>query len=592
MIDVERAVRLGRRYLKAAASSKRMERAYLLGFAEDDVASELFVILFELETACAFLLVFGRPIDLGALGALELDGFAILAGHSLSSPEKSLAQDSRGRSPFSSSLSLSLKTLEGLEFSLSTHFEEDRLFSAPARNKVHFVSLGCPRNFVDTEVMLGILLKAGYEVTDDLKKADYLVVNTCAFLEASRSESKETIRELMESKKKSAKLIVAGCMVTRHREEIERTFPGVHYLLGSGDVEGILKAVQSDTPGEVIGSGRSYLEAGEVPRKVATPSHFAYLKIAEGCRKACAYCIIPKIKGPLQSKPKERIMQEFKALLAQGVEEIILIAQDLGDYGKDFAGHQRKGDLVALLKELLTIEGDYWLRLLYLYPDEVTDELIELMKQDKRLCPYFDMPIQHINDRILKSMRRTVSSRQVKELLTKLRREIPDIHVRTSLIAGFPGEGEAEFQELVEFLQEYPIDHVGIFPFSREPESAAYHLDNQVDEEVKQRRVELLSSVQLEVVEALHSKLIGKRLEVVVEGYHPESQLLMVGRHRGQCPEIDGCVILNEADAVKAFGKRYLVEITGIAGHDLIGRAIKPIKGAQMSKSKFKFATV
>ncbi len=432
--------------------------------------------------------------------------------------------------------------------------------------KIHFVSLGCPRNLVDSEVMLGILLKAGYELTEDLTEADYLVVNTCAFLEASRTESKEVIQELLDTKKPEAKLIVTGCMVTKHREEIETLFPGVHYLLGSGNVDGILKAVQSDQSGKIV-TAKSYLEAGEVPRMLATPKHYAYLKIAEGCRKGCAYCIIPKIKGPLRSKSVAQILKEFRALRAQGVKEIILIAQDLGDYGKD-----GEGSLTNLIKEILKIEGDYWLRLLYLYPDEIDDDLIALMKSDSRICPYLDMPIQHINDTILKAMRRHTDGKQIKEVITKLRKEIPGIHIRTSLIVGFPGESEEHFEQLLSFVQDYPLNHVGIFTYSREPGTPAWKMENQIPENVKQERQARLAKIQEKVVENQNKPLIGQTIEVVVEGYHPESKLLLTARHRGQCPEIDGVVILNDWEKVDSFSERYPVEITGLAGHDLIGR--------------------
>lgn len=441
-------------------------------------------------------------------------------------------------------------------------------------NKINFTSLGCPRNLVDSEVMLGILLKAGYEVTDDLEDADYLVINTCAFLESSRQESKEAIAELLKVKKESAKLIVTGCMVTKHRAEIEKTFPGVHYLLGSGDVEGILRAVRSDVKGEVIGSARSYLESGEVPRQVSTPSHYAYLKIAEGCRKGCAYCIIPKIKGPLRSKAKEQILKEFRALLSQGVEEVILIAQDLGDYGKD-KGEER---LCDLLRELLKVEGKYWIRLLYLYPDEIDDELIELIRSDKRILPYLDMPIQHINDVMLKEMRRHTNSTQIKETITRLRQLIPDIHIRTSLIVGFPGETDEQFEELLSFVQEFPLNHVGIFTYSQEEGTPAGKMDNQIAESVKKKRKKRLAAVQHKVTHSLNQKMIGNKIEVVVEGHHPESELLLVGRYFGQAPEIDGQVILNDWKPVKAFGERYLVEITDAAGYDLIGKVLKPIR--------------
>ncbi|HEY4831242.1 MAG TPA: 30S ribosomal protein S12 methylthiotransferase RimO [Waddliaceae bacterium] len=443
------------------------------------------------------------------------------------------------------------------------------------RNKVNFTSLGCPRNLVDSEVMLGILLKAGYEVTEAIDDADYLVVNTCGFLDSSREESKQAIADLLETKKESAKLVVTGCMVSKHRHEIEDAFPGVHYLLGSGDVEGILKAVQSDTQGLQIGSARSYLEAGEIPRMISTPSHYSYLKIAEGCRKACAYCIIPAIKGPLRSKPTDQILKEFRSLLAQGVKEIILIAQDLGDYGKDRGN--RKGSLCPLLKEILKIEGDYWLRLLYLYPDEIDDELIALMKADRRLLPYLDMPIQHINDEMLEAMKRTTSAEQIKEVITHLRKEIPDVHIRTSLIVGFPGETEDQFQELTAFLKEFPLNHVGIFKYSREEGTVAGKMENQISDKIKETRHSRLAAVQQEVIAKLNQKMVGQILTVVVEKYHPETDLLLVGRYFGQCPEIDGQVILNDWQKVEAFGERYLVEITDSAGYDLVGTVLKPI---------------
>jgi ribosomal protein S12 methylthiotransferase len=440
-------------------------------------------------------------------------------------------------------------------------------------NKINFISLGCPRNLVDSEVMLGILLQAGYEVAPTLEEADYLVINTCGFLEVSRQESMDTVRDVLKQRKKNAKLIVTGCMVQTHSESLKETFPGIDYLLGSGDVEGILKAVQSTQKGEMVSSARSYLEVGEVPRRLSTPKHFAYLKIAEGCRKRCAYCVIPTIKGPLKSKSKEQILKEFHLLLNQGVKEIILIAQDLGDYGKD-QGAKKLTALLDLLETMLKIEKDFWLRLLYLYPDEITDELIALMKSDKRICPYLDMPIQHINNQILKSMRRMTSKEDIITILTKLRREVPDVSIRTSLIVGFPGETEEQFEELVQFIQEYPLDNVGIFKFSREPGSSAYDLPDQIPEEVKEKRYHRLMQVQKKVVKKNLKKMIGKKLPVVVEGYHPETNLLMIGRHQGQCPDIDGQVLINDGRKVKAFGEVYTLEITDFSDYDLVGRIL------------------
>lgn len=439
-------------------------------------------------------------------------------------------------------------------------------------NKIFFISLGCPRNLVDSEVMLGILLKAGYETAGQLDEADYIVINTCGFLEASRSESMEAVQDSLAHRKEKAKVIVAGCMVQTHSAQLKEKFPSISYLLGSGDVEGILKAVQSTQEGEIISSARSYLEAGEVPRQISTPKHYAYLKIAEGCRKKCAYCIIPDIKGPLKSKGQEQILKEFNLLLNQGVKEIILIAQDLGDYGRD-KGFKKVEGLISLLKSLLQVEGDYWLRLMYLYPDEITDELIELMKSDKRICPYLDMPIQHINDTLLKSMRRTTSQEKIIQTLKKLRKEIPDIVIRTSLIVGFPGETEEHFEELAHFIKDYPLNNIGIFKFSREPGSHAYDLPDQIDEEIKESRYHRLMQIQQKMAKKQHKAMVGKKFSVVVEGYHPETQLLMRGRTVGQCPEIDGMVIINQgSEKVKEFGQRYTVKITDSLDYDLIGK--------------------
>lgn len=463
---------------------------------------------------------------------------------------------------------------QSTEVTSSSHSEEERSLNFHFDgNKINFISLGCPRNLVDTEVMLGILLQAGYEVAPTLEEADYIVINTCGFLEASRNESMQTVRETLDARKKTAKLVVTGCMVQTHSEELKNSFPGIDYLLGSGDVNGILAAVQSTQKGQLITTARSYLEAGEVPRRLSTPKHYAYLKIAEGCRKRCAYCVIPTIKGPLKSKSKEQILKEFHLLLNQGVQEVILIAQDLGDYGKE-TGSKNLAALLDLLKSILSVDKPFWLRLLYLYPDEITDELIALMKSDTRICPYLDMPIQHINNQVLKSMHRSTSKEDIIAIITKLRREIPGVVIRTSLIVGYPGETEEQFEELVQFIQEHPLDNVGIFKFSREPGSYAYDLPDQISDEIKTKRYHRLMQVQKKVVKKQLKKMVGKKLSVFVEGYHPESNLLMLGRYYGQCPDIDGQVIINDARKVKSFGQLHTVEITDIADYDLIGRVL------------------
>jgi ribosomal protein S12 methylthiotransferase len=450
--------------------------------------------------------------------------------------------------------------------------ESARSFVTPG-NKIHFISLGCPRNLVDSEVMLGILLQAGYEVAGSLRAADYIVINSCGFLEASRQESLSNVDEALKQRKQGAKVIVTGCMVQIHSEEVRKQFPAVDYLLGSGDIQGILQAVQSAEPGSLVTTAKSYLQAGEVPRVLATPRHYAYLKIAEGCRKNCAYCIIPTIKGPLQSKSEEQILREFQLLLDQGVREVILIAQDLADYGKDAGSHHLRA-LVGLLKRMLKVEGDYWLRLLYLYPDEITDELIALMASDRRLCPYLDMPIQHINDAILKSMKRATNKERIINTIAKLRRAIPDMSIRTSLIVGFPGETESQFEELLAFVQEHPLDNIGVFKYSREPGTPAAEMPNQVDEETKTRRRDQLMQVQHGIVCKRNAQMVGRILDVVIDDYHPESKLLMVGRHAGQCPEIDGQILINDARKVRGFGQRYRVEITDYADYDLVGRVL------------------
>ncbi len=438
-------------------------------------------------------------------------------------------------------------------------------------NKVHFTSLGCSRNLVDTEVMLGIVLKAGYEIVQNEVEADFLVINTCGFLESARQEAIDLIADFFKNKKKTAKVIVAGCMVQSHREILKEKFPDIHYYLGSGDVEKILEALHAEESRDGTTEARSYLQAGEIPRLVSTPHHYAYLKIAEGCKKRCSFCIIPMIKGGLKSKSVDQIKKEFTALIRQGVREVILIAQDLGDFGKDRFEEQ---GLVTLLKELSTIEGDFWIRLLYLYPDEITDELIEVLKQDKRILPYLDMPIQHINDRILKAMHRKTNKNQIIDTIQKLRKQIPGIVIRTSLMVGFPGETAEEFEELNQFIQDYPLDNIGIFQYSMEKESYSAQLPNHLAEEVKRDRFERLALTQQKVLKKQMRRFLKKRLEVVIEGIHPEFKQLLVGRFYGQSPDIDGQVIINDWKDVKGKGQRVLVEITDIMEYDLIGKVV------------------
>ena len=450
-------------------------------------------------------------------------------------------------------------------------------------NKIHFTILGCARNLVDSEVMMGILLKAGYEVVDQQKEADYLVVNTCGFLASSRKESSDTIEALSKEKKKGAKLIVTGCMVQKHKSELKKRFSDIHYFLGSGDVEKILEAIEAPKSGEAVTQAKSYLQLGEVPRTLSTPKHYAYLKIAEGCAKQCAFCIIPKIKGVLKSKPVDQVLREFKALLASGAFEVILIAQDLGDFGKET---KDKLSLEDLLKQMSLVEEPFWLRLLYLYPDEITDELINVLAKEPRICRYLDMPIQHINNDILKSMKRKTSKEAIISTLQKLRARLPNIVIRTSLMVGFPGETKEQFEELLDFVKEYKLDNIGIFKYSKEDESASASYPDHISEEVKEARFEKLAKAQLSVVRKKSRKWIGKTIPVLVEGYHPDSPFLLRGRYYGQCPEIDGEVIINDGRQVDEFGQIYHVKITEASDYDLIGKVVA--KGTSKVKPKTK----
>ena len=436
--------------------------------------------------------------------------------------------------------------------------------------KIHVISLGCPRNLVDSEVMLGMALQEGCEVTPELEKADYIVINTCGFLQIARDESLAIIGSVFERRKKGAKVIVAGCMVQTYAAEIKKIFPNVDYFLGTGDVEGIIRALRLRERGGEVSSVRSYLETGEMVRTLSTPDHYAYLKIAEGCRKKCSYCMIPTIKGPLKSKPIEQVVKEFRSLRERGVKEILLIAQDLGDWGKDM-GPLR---LIDLLQELLKEKGGFWLRLLYLYPDEISLPLIRLMKSDPRICPYLDIPIQHINDTILKAMHRATSKEEIIHVITLLRMEIPAISLRTSLIVGFPGETEKQFEELTSFVQEYPFDQVGIFRYSREAGSPAASLLRQIPEKIKKKREMRLARIQQKVLKKNLKRMLGKTVRVIVEGYHPDSPFLMKGRHSGQCPEIDSEVIINDGRKVDRFGSWYDVKITDVSGYDLVGAVV------------------
>lgn len=446
--------------------------------------------------------------------------------------------------------------------------------------KIFFQSLGCPRNFVDTEVMLGLSVQSGMELTQDPEDADYLVVNTCGFLESARQESKEAIDELAKSKKENSKLLVTGCMVNLHKDQILQDFPGVDSVLGSGAIDRVIETIQKleDGSDRLVQSAhrRSFLSRGDVPRFLATPPHYAYLKIAEGCRKRCSFCIIPSIKGKLQSKPIPELVDEFQAVLEHGASEVILIAQDLGDYGKDFKTPATVANLEDLLRALLnsTEDPNLWLRLLYLYPDEITPELIDLMQADPRICRYLDMPIQHSHDVMLQLMRRKTTGGEILNTIRLLREKLPDIHMRTSLMVGFPGETEEHFQHLLDFVHESQLENVGVFIYSNEALAYSSRLPNHVPEEVKEERYHRLMQAQLGIVQQKNQALVDakKRFEVVIEGLEDEGTI--VGRYYGQCPDIDGRVLLSPDHESVYAGARYIVEVTGFDDYDLIAKVV------------------
>ena len=444
-------------------------------------------------------------------------------------------------------------------------------FSYGVNPTVHFVSLGCARNLVDTEVMLGLVNKRGFKVVARPERADVIVVNTCGFLQEAKEEGYAVLEALFAQKKKKARVIVAGCMVRQEKEALKKRFPQIHYFLGSGDVDKILLAVAAKEKGETISLNKSYLQGPTSSRTLSTPAHFAYLKISEGCSKRCSFCVIPLLKGPLKSKTEEQVLKEFSSLLDRGVFEVILIAQDLGDFGKD---RKEEGGLERLLKRMLLDKRPFWLRLLYLYPDEITEGLIEVLKSDARICPYLDIPLQHIHDQVLHAMRRKTTKEQILKVLSWLRLALPHAVIRTSLMVGFPGESEEHFEELLSFIKEQRLDNIGLFKYSPEKQTIAVKMALQVPEEVKEERYNRAMELQREVSKEKMRSYVGKRLQVLVDGYHRDSSLLLTGRFYGQSPDVDGQVILNDWQEVSALGKRYWVEITEAHDYDLVGRVV------------------
>ncbi len=487
--------------------------------------------------------------------------------------------------------------------------------------KIGFVSLGCPKNLVDSEVMLGMAEKDGHEITADASQADVLVVNTCAFIDRAKQESIDTILEMAELKRQAAgrRLIVTGCLAERYRDELKKEIPEIDAVLGTGEVEGFTAALSGGhlSSGGVSPSGGSsasgsglapmafyrrdpgknglsrpvdlssrpaeatpvfgvdlptYLYDASTPRKRVTPGHYAYVKIAEGCDYKCAFCIIPKMRGHYRSRPVESIVQEAHQLAAQGVKELLLISQDSTFYGID---RGERGALPKLLRALNGVDGIEWIRLLYLYPTTITDEVIEAIASLDKVVKYIDLPLQHASDAVLKRMKRPGTRKSYVRLLENIRARIPNVALRTTFIVGFPGETAGDFAELEGFIAEIGFDHVGVFTYSHEEGTSAHELADDVPAATKKKRQNALMARQKKIVAARQKRRRGEQTRLVVDGPSQEHELVLQGRLPGQAPEIDPVVYLTDCDP-SAFprGSFVNVEIVGAEGYDLVARPL------------------
>ena len=436
--------------------------------------------------------------------------------------------------------------------------------------KILFISLGCDKNLADSEEMLGLLTAGGHEITDDETQADAIVINTCCFIKDAKEESVETILEMAEYKKTGSchALIVTGCMAQRYQKEIIEEVPEVDAVLGTTSYGDIVKALEEAVAGNHFEEFRDidYLPDTGSKRVLTTGGHFGYLKIAEGCDKHCTYCIIPKLRGKFRSVPMERLIAQAEDMAEQGVKELILVAQETTVYGKDLYG---KKSLHILLKKLCEIRGIRWIRILYCYPEEIYDELIETIRDEKKICHYLDIPIQHASDHILKRMGRRTSKQELIDIVGKLRKEIPDIVLRTTLITGFPGETEEDHEELKEFVDEMEFDRLGVFTYSPEENTPAAEMADQVPEEVKEERRDELMELQQEISYDRGQDRIGQELLVMIEGKVADESAY-IGRTYGDAPKVDGYIFVQTGELLMT-GDFAKVRVTGALEYDLIG---------------------
>jgi len=464
--------------------------------------------------------------------------------------------------------------------------------------KLGFLSLGCPKNLVDGEVMLGLAREAGHEVTADARQAEVIVVNTCAFIDTAKEESVNAILEMAQLKREGActRLVITGCLGERYRDRLKAEIPEIDVVLGTGEVPEIVGALNGVEPPAAgarffrsasdAAAGRTstfeprrsnlgnasptYLYSSETPRLLTTPRHYAYVKIAEGCDYTCAFCIIPTLRGKYRSRDEDSIVAEAERLVAGGVRELLLISQDTTFFGID---RGERGALARLLRRLNTIDGLAWIRLLYLYPTTITDDVLDAMAECEKVCKYIDLPLQHASANVLRRMRRPGNREAYDKLLARIRARVPTVALRTTFIVGFPGETESDFEALCDFVRDTRFDHVGVFTYSHEEDTRAYAMDDDVPAEVKAARRDAIMRLQKGVVAARLRSRVGERVAVMVDGPSPESELVVTSRLEGQAPDIDAIVYLDECDPSRVRPGQVLEAVViGARGYDLIAR--------------------
>ena len=448
------------------------------------------------------------------------------------------------------------------------------------KNKtLYFASLGCSKNLVDSQVMLGRLKLDGFTLVSIPSEAGVIVINTCSFIEDAKKESIDTILDLVDYKNPEKGicqiLIVAGCLPQRYSEELQNEMPEVDLFIGTGEYHRIATFIKDIEAGNlnsrIVVDVPLFIHTEEDPRINTSPSWMAWLKVSEGCDRKCTFCVIPKIRGPLRSRTVESLHKEAESLVKDGVKELNIISQDLSSYGKDLRG---TNDLPHLLASLETIKDLEWIRLFYHYPEDLSEEFMSVLAHSKKICAYLDMPVQHFSDSILKKMNRKTTGAEIIKKILRLKESVPGIALRTSLIVGFPGETEEDFETLLAGVKQMRFDHLGVFRYSDEEDTPSFKLPGKIDKKTIQKRFKKVYDLQKSIVRENNKKFLGKTLRVLVEGAHEDTELLLQGRHAGQAPDIDGKVIINDGFAKP--GEFVKVEITEILDHDLLGRIISP----------------